>query len=230
VLQTIREEIGQETFWLGCIAPFFPFLGYADGMRIGGDVGSRWSGGFNPQSMLVESVGNQYFNNVFWQNDPDAILLRDFHIDLTETEVTSLALWQGILGGVINTSDPLHEIAPRRLALWRFLRPGPEKWAATLPYFGRSRRLLVAARALPGGATAALAFNTSDERVTERLSVEDLTGAAERAAWRWSPGGASALGRRTALYPELAAHESALYYLSPDAPPPAALSLGGALA
>ena len=38
VLDMIREEIGEESFWLGCIAPYAPFIGLADAMRIAADV------------------------------------------------------------------------------------------------------------------------------------------------------------------------------------------------
>jgi hypothetical protein len=227
VLQMIREEIGEETFWLGCIAPFFPFIGYADGMRIAGDVGASWGGGFGPQNMIAETVGDQYFNNVWWQNDPDAILLRDFHTDLTPTEVRSLALWQGILGGVINTSDPLHEIAPDRLRLWRFLLPGPQPWTADLPYFGRKCRLLVATRRFENGAWAVLAFNPADTPQLERLPVAELTGVPSVHAWEWSPEEATPLGPLSELLPDVAPHDCALYYLSPDAIPPDHLTLGG---
>ena len=135
LLTVIREEIGKESFWLGCGTPFAPSLGYIDGTRIGGDVGDSWKAGFGPMNMLEETRGDQYFNNVWWQNDSDVVMLRDFHIHLDGKEIRSLALWQGILGGVINTSAPLHEIAPDRLALWRFLQPGNLRWTATLPYF-----------------------------------------------------------------------------------------------
>ena len=123
VLAMIREEVGEDSFWLGCIAPFEPFIGFADGMRIGGDVGPSWQEGAGPLGMLRASRNTQFFNNIWWQNDPDAVLLRDFHIQLTEREIVSLALWQGMLGGVVCTSDPLHELSEERLALWQFLHP-----------------------------------------------------------------------------------------------------------
>ena len=228
VLAMIRREIGEESFWLGCVGPFTPFIGYADAMRIGGDVGAAWTGVFGPQNMMQETVADQYFNNVWWQNDPDAILVRDLHTKLTDTEVRSLSLWQGILGGVICTSDPLHEISPERQALWRFLAPG-EPWTTELPFFGTRERLHAAVRRYPAqDAWAALLFNTTDDEVTRRIPVTALTGAPSLHAFAWGPEGAEALGAVNELLVTLPPHASALYYLSATgAPPPPGLTLGG---
>jgi len=38
VLKMIREEIGSESFWLGCIAPYQSMIGYADAVRITNDI------------------------------------------------------------------------------------------------------------------------------------------------------------------------------------------------
>ena len=35
-LEVIRSAIGDESYLLSCIAPFMPFIGYADGMRLAG--------------------------------------------------------------------------------------------------------------------------------------------------------------------------------------------------
>ena len=69
----IRKEIGPESFWLGCIAPFAPMLGYVDGMRFSADIHPDWGGASN---MFEETKGNQHINNIWWQNDPDAMIIR----------------------------------------------------------------------------------------------------------------------------------------------------------
>jgi len=74
LLTMIRQEIGNESYWLGCIAPFAPMIGYCDGMRISADTRPMWEGGKN---MFDETIGAQHINNVWWQNDPDAIILRE---------------------------------------------------------------------------------------------------------------------------------------------------------
>lgn len=229
VLAMIREEIGEESFWLGCIAPFHPFIGYADAMRIGGDVGASWAGDISPQNMLRESEADQYFNNIWWQNDPDAILVRDRHVHLTPTEVRSLALWQGILGGVVCTSDPLHQVAPDRLALWRFLEPG-EPGTAALPYYATREPLRVAVRRFHDpDAWAVLIFNATEMQLTRSYPLAELTGETSLHAFHWGPEGAEPAGQVESLLLTLPPHDATLYYLTATpTPPPPGLTLGGA--
>jgi len=232
-LTMIREEIGEESYWLACIAPFGPFIGFADGMRIANDNSITWSAG-STLNMVRESVADQYFNNVLWQNDTDVIYLRDFHTHLSEQETRALALWQGILGASINTSAPLHEIAPDRLRLWRFLQPAEESWTAELPYWGHEGKLRVAVRRYPQhDAWAVVALNPTDQQVTERLEFADLAGVERLFCYRWGPEGADLLsegGDWSFVTPQLPPHAAELYYLTPtETPPPDGLTLGGAI-
>ena len=123
-LVKVREVIGEESLWLGCISPFMPAVGCVDMMRIAGDVGAQWSEtNFGPVNMIREVCAGQYFNNIYWQNDPDAVLLRDFHTHLKPLQVEALALLQALSGGVVTTSDPVHELSAERQALLRLIRP-----------------------------------------------------------------------------------------------------------
>jgi len=229
-LNVIRKEIGEESYWLACIAPFAPFIGYADGMRIAGDVGASWEGEFSPANMIQESQGDQYFNNIWWHNDPDAILLRNFFINLNDNEIKSLALWQGILGGVVCTSAPLHKISPERLALWKFLQPGAKAYSAILPFHGQEQKLAVAVRKYEDlKAWAIIAFNHSDETVTELISIKETIGIENAYVFTWGPGFAEKLGKKELLAPKIKAHDSILYYLSEqNNPPDSNFTLGGA--
>lgn len=124
ILKMIRESIGEDAKWLGCIAPFIPSLGFVDIMRVAGDVGAQWEeDGFGPSNMIQELVADQYFNNVYWQNDPDAVMLRDFHISLKPAQIEALALLAAMSGSTIYTSDPIHKIGKDRLDFLRFIRP-----------------------------------------------------------------------------------------------------------
>jgi len=223
VLQMIRQEIGPETFWLACIAPFLPFVGYADAMRIGGDVGVRWAGPFGPQNMLVESMGDQHLNQVLWQNDPDVLLIRDFHTELTDDEVVTLALWQAILGGVVATSDPLHEISPERLALWRFVRPSRHTSTATVPLSSLAGGPMVAVRGLASGDSVVLVVNRSDLPIRDWVKLKDLKIAGKRFAFLRTPALTTRIGETDELRIELRPHASALFHLGiadrlPDGP------------
>ena len=228
VLEMIRAEIGEDAYWLGCIAPYSPFLGLADAMRIAGDVSDNWGAS---QNVIQETVGDQYFNNVWWQNDPDAILVRDFHISMNEQEEVAFALWQAILGGVVNTSDPVHLISADRLQLLRFLRPGTEKTTARICYWGQNRALRIAVREYPSlKAHAVLVLNPTDAAMAQRLPLAELVGRNRAGVFAWSHKGATPLGQQDYLLPELPAHSATLYFLSDtNTPPPADMTLGGRL-
>ena len=228
VLEMIRAEIGEDSDWLGCIAPYTPFLGLADAMRIAGDVSDNWGAS---QSVIQKTIGEQYFNNLWWQNDPDAILVRDFHISMNEQEEVAFALWQAFMGGVVNTSDPVHLISPDRLQLLRFLQPGPDKATARICYWDQNRALRIAVREYPAlKAHAVLLLNPTDVEIAQRLPLKELIGRSSAGVFAWSHKGATALGKLDCLLPELPAHSANLYFVSDtNTPPPAGLTLGGKL-
>ena len=163
-LKMIREAIGEESYLLGCIAPFLPFIGYADGMRIAGDVGAQWAEDYGPVNMLRELQADTYFNHIYWQNDPDSVLLRDFAIHLQPHEIYSLALLQALSGGAVTTSDPIHEISEERRELLHFITPR-EKVRPQLPYFGQEREDIVLLHRLKQG-NLLYAMNPTDRPLT----------------------------------------------------------------
>lgn len=143
LMSAIREAIGPESRWLGCIAPFLPCVGCADMMRIAGDVGAQWEAeGFGPTNMLRELTADQYFNNVYWQNDPDAVMLRDFHIYLETPQIEALALMEAMSGGAVYTSAPVHLMDESRRKLLSFLRSDMVH-TAVYPFWEEGREELV---------------------------------------------------------------------------------------
>lgn len=175
VLQMIREEIGEEDYWLGCIAPFYPFIGFADGMRIGGDVGSSWDGEFGPQNMIHSVEGNYYMNFSYFQNDPDAVMLRDFHIRLNEREIYSLALYQCLSGGCVYTSEPLHMISSERRKLWRFIKPRLDRHPVPyFPFMEEERTEKVIVYHGEDGRGVIYIFNPSNSPITGRYPLSAM--------------------------------------------------------
>jgi hypothetical protein len=171
--------IGDEAFWLACIAPFAPFLGFADGMRVSNDSSYHWSRG-STLNMFEQMTNGQFFNNVWWQNDPDVVFLRDQYLQLSPAEIESMALFCGIVGGVVNTSEALHQIRPERLQLWHFMQPdfqaAGENRNARFPFWNdKSRKLLIAVRPYSNGDYGVLAVNLRDESVTEVVSLSQAT-------------------------------------------------------
>ena len=143
MMAMIRDAIGDESYLLGSIAPFMPCIGYTDGMRIASDMGAQWTeGAFGPANLLQELPFDNYFNNVFWQNDPDSVIIRDFASHMTDTETMSIALLQALSGGIITTSDPLTQISPERRRLLDFIKPAG-RVHAEFPFLTEDREEIV---------------------------------------------------------------------------------------
>ncbi|MGQ8337203.1 glycoside hydrolase family 36 protein [Sunxiuqinia sp. A32] len=228
VLDVIREEIGAGSFWLSSMSPYAPLIGYADAMRISNNVKCSWDEE-GVGNMLNESYYCQYFNNVFWQNDPDVIYIKDNDCNLTSNEKKSLALWSGILGGVISTSDIFSDWSDEQLDFWRYLLPQERPQSASMPYWAQSRRCKLALRRFKDPRSwALLIFNDTDESVQETYNIDDITG--QRNAWvyLWELGNSTGLGNLDQITVSLDKHESRLLFLSDgNSNPPEDLSLGG---
>ncbi len=229
VLAMIRECIGEDSYWLGCIMPFMPSIGAVDGMRIANDCGESWSEG-STGNMIAESFADQYFNNLWWQNDPDVVYLRDRYISLSDREIRSLAYWHGVLGVSINTSDYYQELPAERLDLWHFLEPDDRPWTAMMPRWNRQERVRVAAREYRGlDAWALVVLNPLDTATAEVVRFSDF-GVESAFVFAWEPGRARRMGKLDSVTAELPAHGAQLYFLSQwGEPPPPDLSLGGKL-
>jgi hypothetical protein len=136
VAEMIRAEIG-DAIWLGCGCPLWASVGLVDAIRIGQDVGVDWRGRLSAQSLLNDLATRNFANHVLWQTDPDCILLRKNHHNLTDKEVRSLALYAGMSGGVMMTSDDLEELSKERLHLWKFILE-MESNSCYFPFLGSS--------------------------------------------------------------------------------------------
>jgi hypothetical protein len=202
-------------------------------MRVSNDAGHSWSRGAT-LNMFEQMTNTQFFNNVWWQNDPDVVFLRDKYLHLSPTEIECMALFVGIVGGVVNTSDALHEISPSRLQMWRFLQPDfaarGEERNARFPFWNdTSRKLLVAVREYANGDCGVLAVNLRDESVTEILPLAQTTSLTNPFVFRWKEGAHEELGQKGELALEIAPHQGQLFYVSRSGGAPArGLSLGGA--
>ena len=77
--------MGEGSFWLSGNSPFAPMIGFVDGMKITKEINCSWDND-GVDTILRESYFAQYFNNVFWQNDPNTLLLLDESCGLNEVE------------------------------------------------------------------------------------------------------------------------------------------------
>lgn len=114
----IREEIGEDSLWLGCGCPLWASVGFVDAMRIGRDIGISWNGEYSAESLLRDQLTRSHAANVLWQADPDCILLRDRYHDMSDEQVHSLAQFAANAGGVLMTSDHLGNLSAARQKLF----------------------------------------------------------------------------------------------------------------
>ena len=223
--EMIRQEIGPDAFWLGCIAPYAPMLGYADGMRISADITPKWEGG---TSMFNESKGAQHINNVWWQNDPDAIILRSKYSNMNEAEARSLILWMGMLGGIVNTSDLFNEIPKDRTALFRFLEPGKEKSTAAFPFIVKEEQLEVMVKKYNATKAFGVLFTNRQEKIINAVyPLKSIIEIDNGTCYNWDENGSSLIGKQTDITITLNPHESKLIYISTDGTGPGTMTLGG---
>ncbi|RPI91784.1 MAG: hypothetical protein EHM39_14250 [Chloroflexi bacterium] len=188
-----------------------------DAVRIGRDVGVKWAGEQSAQSLLAALMLRNFANPILWQADPDCVLLRSRFHHLTDDEIRSLALYAGMSGGVLMTSDALHELPPERVELLRLLQV-MDAGECRYPLLGQTDPpdpvVAQVREAVPHAGEMLIAvhlFNTGDEAVSRRYSLGDL-GIAGPVAW-WGAASGAAEAAATAISVSLRPHESKLLWL-----------------
>ncbi|HZL11011.1 MAG TPA: alpha-galactosidase [Prolixibacteraceae bacterium] len=215
VMEVIRDEIGAGSLITANRAPFSPLIGYADAVRI--DQNHNWRWDDTTMHIIQESYNTQYFNNVFWQNDPDVVFLRNYKSDFTDEEQKSLALWAGFIGGAIGISDNFKLMESEKLQLWRFLEPIKRPQSAMLPFWGNDVKCKVAVRRYKKAkAWGVLILNDTNQTVSEAYQMYDLIGEKEAWVFVWEPGFSLGLGQTTNVSVLLGSHESKLYYITEE--------------
>ena len=214
IMDIIREAVGPGSFITANRAPYGPLIGYVDAMRIEKDQSWNWDEQTTGH-ILRESYNSQYFNNIFWQNDPDVVFLRNYRSDFTDDEQKSLAFWVGFTGGAIGISDNFQTMESEKLQLWRFLEPNKRPQSASLPFWGANIKNKVAVRRLKNEkGWAVLILNDTNKPVTETYLMLNLIEQKEAWVFVWEPGFSLGLGKGSRLTVMLGSHESKLYYLS----------------
>jgi alpha-galactosidase len=133
--EMIRDAIG-DAVWSGCGCPLWASIGLVDAIRVGKDMGVSWRGERSALSLLNDQANRNFGNHILWQIDPDAILLRNRFHHLSDIEIRSLAIYAGMTGGVVMTSDSLDELSHDRIQLFDLLL-STEKAKCSYPFLGK---------------------------------------------------------------------------------------------
>lgn len=133
----IREGMGDESYFLMCGGLYDPIVGLVDAQRTGSDVLSMWSSNINKDGKTAPYTIKQsilrYYMNRWWDNDPDALMIRrnetmERNLRLTygllnDEEVKTSVLNQFMGGGIMCATEPLDKISEERLMEYRRILP-----------------------------------------------------------------------------------------------------------
>ena len=242
VMKMIREEIGADSYWLACIAPYQQVVGFADGLRYSDDVTGMQNAIHN---LVPETIACQYMNGILFMNDPDTVFLRDYNETLyaDENDTTgfsssvaaisadereSLALWDGMTTNCITTSDRFHRVSDDMVNLFRFLQPGKEYLPTEHSGWDKPSDIKTALRHLPNGDYAFLMLNTARDVQRAEVPVKDILPFDTAYIFRWSYNTRLALGKLSTISSDLKPGRVALFYLSQkDQAPSKTMSIYG---
>lgn len=143
-VKAIREGMGEDSYFLMCGGIYDPIIGLVDAQRTGSDVLSMWSSNINKDGKTAPYTMKQsmlrYYMNAWWDNDPDALMVRinptmERNLRLTygllnDEEVKTSVINQYMGGGLVCSTEPLDKIQEDRLMnLQRIMPTIPSKCA-----------------------------------------------------------------------------------------------------
>lgn len=127
--EAINDEVGDDSYILGCNAPFWAQLGLVDGNRETNDIFRDWK---RVGGNMEELTGRSWQNGRLWINDPDGVVLekrdrselrggvyRRAICELTDAEFEYHKAYIVASGGVVTSGDKLDEMSERNLDVLR---------------------------------------------------------------------------------------------------------------
>ena len=136
-VEAIRSGMGEDSYFLMCGGLYDPIIGLVDAQRTGSDVLSMWSSNINKDGKTLPYTVKQsllrYYMNEWWDNDPDALMVRinenmERGLRLTygllnDEEVKTAVVNQFMSGGLVCSTEPLDKICDERLYELRHILP-----------------------------------------------------------------------------------------------------------
>ena len=181
-VKAIREGMGEDSYFLMCGGLYDPVIGLVDAQRMGADVLSMWVSNVNRDGKALPFTVKQnllrYYMNQWWNNDPDALMVRrqsemtrGLRLTLgllTEEEVKTAVANQYMGGGLMCSTEPLAQIEDDRLYQIEHVLPVLERQVEVRNLFDGERFPDVADIELPEcGWHNLVLVNWSDEEEKE---------------------------------------------------------------
>ena len=188
----IRRGMGEDSYFLMCGGLYDPIIGLVDAQRTGSDVLSMWSSNINKDGKTAPYTIKQsllrYYMNHWWNNDPDALMVRinenmERGLRLTygllnDEEVKTSTINQFMGGGIVCSTEPLDKISDDRLYNLRHILPVMSGKVQPLDYMSGARFPSVVRVEPASGDRVCIALinwdDYSDETVRIRLDRNTL--------------------------------------------------------
>ncbi|MBP8639862.1 MAG: alpha-galactosidase [Oscillospiraceae bacterium] len=131
------REISGDKIILGCGAPLGCAFGLFDYCRVSSDIALMWEDKFLSKlhyrervstfNALKSTIGRYQLSGRAFYNDPDVFILRDSNNKLSKDQKYTLFMLNGILGGLVFTSDNINEYSDEQMELFNTLFAAEDK-------------------------------------------------------------------------------------------------------
>lgn len=137
-LKTFRENVTEDTFLLGCTAPFGGAIGFVDGMRVSGDVFERWE---SLRTVFNAVLKRYYYHRNYYLIDADCLIIRKKENEdeecfrlctRTDNEIRTYVTAMAASGGILMLSDKLPLLSEEQFTLISKLYPMTQECALPL--------------------------------------------------------------------------------------------------
>lgn len=124
-----RESVPEDTFILGCTAPFLPSVGIVDGVRSSCDISGDWA---SLLDVMNRTLKRYYYHKRFFLNDADCLIIRKSENEdaecqrqctRTDEEIKSYVSATAASGGILMFSDKLSLLSDEQVEMLSYLFP-----------------------------------------------------------------------------------------------------------
>ena len=129
LMEIVNETVPDDTFILGCTAPFGPSIGLVDGLRVSQDIGGDWDG---LRGVFNAVLKRYYYHKRFFINDADCLIVRKAENEddecrrnctRTDEEIKCYISATAASGGTLMLSDKLRLMKEDQLKQISYLYP-----------------------------------------------------------------------------------------------------------
>ena len=128
-MSLIRDTVPEDTFLLGCTAPFLPSVGIVHGVRSSCDIGADWD---SVKDVMSRTLKRYYYHKRYFHNDADCLIIRKAENEdaecyrnctRTDEEIKSYLSATAASGGILMFSDKLSLLTDGQIEMLSYLFP-----------------------------------------------------------------------------------------------------------